>query len=201
MPSPPRARYYGDHGTRTDAGLLAGPALPAGGRAVAALARGGGETGAARRRPPPRSHWSRGWPRRAIPASSSTSRRLRQELLVALGSDHSTLGGAAFTVKETWRDWSIGTLRQLCFAPRTERDAVTMLGKWTSQRRSRARRTRCTARHAAEVRGEGRVRIACTHRPGAHRRGTEPVTGVELLSRNGRHGSSVVDTLPLALPR
>jgi len=127
---------------------------------------------------------------------------LRQELLVALGSDHSTLGGAAFTVKETWHDWSVGTLRQLCFAPRTERDAVAMLGKWTPQASFTCTSYSLRRTSRGEVHGEGRVRI------GVHPTARVPTAaalgralGVELLSRNGRHGSSVADTLPLALPQ
>jgi type VII secretion protein EccE len=203
MPSPPRARYYGDQRDLEPMQVywLALRYRPAD-APVAALARGGGETGAARATATAALALVARLAEAGYAGVVVDEPELRQELLVALGSDHSTLGGAAFTVKETWHDWSIGTLRQLCFAPRTERDAVTMLGKWTSQASFTCTSYSLHRTARGEVRGEGRVRI------GVHPTARVPTAaalgrslGVELLSRNGRQGSSVVDTLPLALPR
>lgn len=203
MPSPPRARYYGDQRDLEPMQVywLALRYRPAN-APVAALARGGGDLGAARATATAALALVARLAEAGYAGVVVDEPELRQELLVALGSDHSTLGGAAFTVKETWRDWSIGTLRQLCFSPRTERDAVTMLGKWTGQAAFTCTSYSLHRTARGEVRGEGRVRI------GVHPTSPVPTAaalgralGVELLARNGRQGSSVADTLPLALPR
>ncbi|HEY3611186.1 MAG TPA: type VII secretion protein EccE [Pseudonocardiaceae bacterium] len=202
MPSPPRARYYGDQRDLEPMQVywLALRYRPAD-APVAALARGGGDLGAARATATAGLALVARLAEAGYAGVVVDEPELRQELLVALGSDHSTLGGAAFTVKETWRDWSIGTLRQFCFAPRTERDAVTMLGKWTAQAAFTCTSYSLHRTARGEVRGEGRVRI------GVHPTSPVPTAaalgralGVELLARNGRQGSSVADTLPLALP-
>jgi type VII secretion protein EccE len=203
MPSPPRARYYGDQRDLEPMQVywLALRYRPAD-APVAALARGGGDTGAAKATATAALALVARLAEAGYSGVVVDEPELRQELLVALGSDHSTLGGAAFTVKETWHDWSIGTLRQLCFAPRTERDAVAMLGKWTPQASFTCTSYSLRRTSRGEVHGEGRVRI------GVHPTARVPTAaalgralGVELLSRNGRHGSSVADTLPLALPQ
>jgi type VII secretion protein EccE len=204
MPSPPRARYYGDQRDLEPLQVywLAVRYRPAD-APVAALARGGGDTGAARATATAATALAARLAIAGYPSLVVDEPELRQELLVALGSDHTALGGGAeLTGRETWRDWSIGTLRQLSFTPRTERDGMKVLGRWTAQASftCTSYSLRRTAR--GEVRGDGRVRIGVhpTARiPSAAQLGR--ALGVELLSRDGRHGTSVAETLPLALPQ
>jgi type VII secretion protein EccE len=203
VPSPPRARYYGDQRDvePTRIQWLAVRYRPAD-APVAALARGGGDTGAARATATAALALVARLAEAGYAGVVVDEPELRQELLVALGSDHSALGGGTFRVKESWRDWSIGTLRQLCFAPRSERDGIALLGRWTAQAAFTCTSYSLRRTVRGEVRGEGRVRIGVhpTARiPGAAELGR--LLGVELLARNGRQGSSVLDTLPLALPR
>ena len=203
VPSPPRAQYYGDQRDvePTRIQWLAVRYRPAD-APVAALARGGGDTGAAKATATAALALVARLAEAGYAGVVVDEPELRQELLVALGSDHSALGGGTFRVKETWRDWSIGTLRQLSFAPRSEPDAVALLGRWTAQAAFTCTSYSLHRTVRGDVRGEGRVRIGVhpTARiPSARELGR--LLGVELLARNGRQGSSVLDTLPLALPR
>jgi type VII secretion protein EccE len=205
VPSPPRARYYGDQRDVEPIQVhwLALRYRPADAPA-ATIARGGGDTGAARAT----ATAALAMAGRLADAGHGSvvldESELRQELLVALGSDHAALGGTAgieCTVRETWQDWSIGTLRQLTYLPRTESDGRAVLGRFVPQAAftCTSYSLRRTARGA--VRGESTVRI------GMHPTASVPevrqvsqAIGVPLLARNGRHGEACVGNLPLAAP-
>jgi type VII secretion protein EccE len=203
MPSPPRARYYGDRRDFEPMQVqwLALRYRPADAPA-ATRARGGGETGAAKATASAAMALVGKLAEAGYAGVVLDEPELRQELLVALGSDHAALGGGQqFAVKETWHDWTIGSLRQITFLPRHERGGPVLLGRWTPQAAftCTSYSLRRTAR--GEVRGDARVRI------GVHPTAKIPTAkqvgralGVQLLARNGRHGESVLDTLPLALP-
>lgn len=201
VPSPPRARYYGDRRDFEPMQVywLAVRYRPAD-APVAAQARGGGDVGAAKATATSALALAARLAGAGYAGVVVDEPELRQELLVALGSDHAALGGGEFTVKETWQDWSIGTLRQQCFAPRGEKAAVDMLGRWSPQAAFTCTSYSLRRTERGEVRGEGRVRIGV--HPTARVQTAAQVgraLGVELVARNGRHGSSVVDTLPLAV--
>lgn len=201
VPSPPRARYYGDH---RDFDPIQVHWLAVRYRQAdapgAALARGGGDTGSAR----------------ATAASALTlagrladvgyaavvldEPELRQELLVALGSDHGAIsGGAEVSVKETWQGWSIGTLRQISYLPRTTQGGRAVLGRFATQAAFTCTSYSLRRNKRGELHGESLVRIGV--HPTAQIPSVRQISkalGVELLLRNGRHGESVVDNLPLA---
>ncbi|HEX4705998.1 MAG TPA: type VII secretion protein EccE, partial [Pseudonocardiaceae bacterium] len=205
LPSPPRARYYGD---QRDLEPLRVHWLALRYREAdapaAALARGGGEVGASKAT--------------ASAALALVGRlagagyagvvldepELRQELLVALGSDHAGLGGGAqVAVKETWQGWSIGSLRQISYVPRYERAGLALLGRWTPQAAFTCTSYTLRRTDRGQLRGHGLVRIGVhpTARIPTAKQIGRALGGVSLLARNGRHGESVLDTLPLALPK
>jgi type VII secretion protein EccE len=205
VPSPPRARYYGDE---RDAEPIAVHWLALRYRAAdapaAAVARGGGDTGAARATATAALAMAGRLADAGYSGVVLDEPELRQELLVALGSDHAALGhtGVESTVRETWHDWSIGTLRQITYLPRLAADGRAVLGRFLPQAAftCTSYSLRRTARGA--VRGESVVRV------GMHPTATVPdvrqvghALGVRLLTLGGRHAESVVDNLPLAAPQ
>jgi type VII secretion protein EccE len=128
---------------------------------------------------------------------------LHSELLVAVGADPDALrdnGSAGFRAEETWRGWSVGELRQACFVPRSDADAVELIGKCVPE----ATFT-CTAYTLSRtVRGE--IRATATARVGVPKRQfwltphqASAKLGIRLLATDGRHAHHVRATLPLAL--
>ncbi len=102
-------------------------------------------------------------------------------------------------MRETWHDWSVGTLKQTTYQPRLPAAGRAVLGRFVPQAAFTC--TSYSLRRTAhgELRGESRIRL------GMHPTVRKPtvqqvarVLGVGLLARNGRHAESVVDTLPLA---
>jgi type VII secretion protein EccE len=201
VPSPPRARYYGDgrdvapiqvHWLALRFRSADAPA--------ATIARGGGDLGAARAT----TAAALGLAGRLAEAGYSgvvlDEPELRQELLVALGSDSPTVTATApVTVQETWQDWAIGTLRQITYRPTSAADGRAVLGRFVP-----GAAFTCTSyalRRPARggTRGESRVRIGWhpTSRPPVPRQ-VAAALGVRLLVDNGRHAESVVDNLPMA---
>jgi type VII secretion protein EccE len=203
VPSPPRARYYGD---RRDVEPMRVHWLAlryqAAGAPAAAAARGGGDAGAARATATAVMALAGRLAEAGYAGVVLDEPELRQELLVALGSDHPALGGNArveFAVRETWHDWSIGTLKQTTYQPKLPSAGREVLGRLLPQAAftCTSYSLRRTAR--GELRGESRVRV------GVHPTVRKPTVkqvaqalGVALLARDGRHAESVVDTLPLA---
>jgi type VII secretion protein EccE len=207
VPSPPRTRYYGDR-RDTEPITVYWLALRyrAGDAPAAAVARGGGDTGAARAT--------------ATAALSMLGRladagysgvvldepELRQELLVALGSDRAALdntglggNGPASVVRETWQDWSIGTLRQITYLPRLVADGRAVLGRFLPWAAFTCTSYSLRRTPRGVVRGDSVVRIGIhPTAPAPDARQVGRVLGVPLLALGGRHGESVVDNLPLA---
>jgi type VII secretion protein EccE len=201
VPSPPRARYYGDRRDTEPIQVywLALRYRPADAPA-ATIARGGGDLGAARAT----AAAALGMAGRLADAGYGgvvlDEPELRQELLVALGSDSPTMPATgAVTVRETWQDWSIGTLRQVTYRPKAAADGRVVLGRFVpgAAFTCTSYALRRTAR--GQLRGESRVRIGWhpTSRPPAIGQ-IAAALGVPLLADNGRHAESVVDNLPVA---
>jgi type VII secretion protein EccE len=201
VPSPPRAHYYGDHRDTEPIQVcwLALRYRPADAPA-ATVARGGGDTGAARATATAALTMVGRLAEAGYGGVVLDEAELRQDLLVALGSDPAALGGnLGVTIKETWRDWSIGTLRQVTYLPRSAADGRAVLGKFVPQAAftCTSYSLRRTARGGR--RGESMVRV------GMHPTARVPevrtvskALGIGLSARNGRHGESMVDNLPLA---
>lgn len=201
VPSPPRAHYYGDRRDTEPIRVhwLALRYRPADAPA-ATVARGGGETGAARATATAALTMVGRLAHAGYGGVVLDESELRQELLVALGSDHAALGGnLGVTVKETWHDWSIGTLRQITYLPTSTADGRAVLGRFLPQAAFTC--TSYSLRRTAHGRqfGQAMVRIGMhptTRVPEV--RQISKALGVSLLMRNGRHGESIVDNLPLA---
>ncbi|HEX3589386.1 MAG TPA: type VII secretion protein EccE [Pseudonocardiaceae bacterium] len=201
VPSPPRAQYYGGRRDTDPVQVhwLVVRYRPADAPA-ATVARGGGETGAARATATAALTLAGTLVEAGFGGVVLDESELRQELLVALGTDSAALAGTAeCTVQETWRDWSIGTLRQITYRPRAAADGRTVLGRFVPQAAftCTSYSLRRTARGA--LRGESVVRVG-THPTGRtlQQRQVGQALGVDLLPGNGRHAESVVDNLPLA---
>jgi type VII secretion protein EccE len=203
VPSPPRARYYGDQRDVEPMRVhwLALRYRPDEAPA-AALARGGGDTGAARAIAAAAMRVAGRLAEAGHAGVVLDEPELRQELLVALGSDHPALGRnglAEFTVRETWHDWAIGTLRQTTYQPRSAADGTAVLGRLVPSAAFTCTSYSLHRTARGELRGESRIRV------GLHPTVRRPTTaqvgrmlGVGLLARDGRHSESVVDSLPLA---
>lgn len=203
VPSPPRARYYGDQ-RDVEPMRVHWLALryDAGGAPVAAAARGGGDTGAARATATAVMTLAGRLADAGYAGVVLDEPELRQELLVALGSDHPALGGNAgieFAVRETWHDWSIGTLKQTTYQPKVPAAGRLLLGRLLPQAAFTCTSYSLRRTTRGELRGESRIRV------GVHPTVRKPTVkqvaqalGVPVLARNGRHAQSVVDTLPLA---
>jgi type VII secretion protein EccE len=201
VPSPPRARYYGDHCDTDPLQVywLAVRYRPAD-APTATIARGGGELGAARATAAAALGLAGKLAEAGYGGVVLDEPELRQELLVALGSDSPTVNVTApVTVQETWQDWSIGTLRQVTYRPKAAADGRAVLARFVpgAAFTCTSYALRRTAR--GELRGESRVRIGWhpTSRPPAPRQ-VAAALGVPLLADNGRHAESVVDNLPVA---
>lgn len=172
----------------------------------AALARGGGPTGADRAA----ASAALGLVGRLAEAGQSAAvldePELRQDLLVALGADPRAFAGSTpgarpvVTVAETWRTWSIGRLTQMCFAP-GPRVATEVLGalvpgtEFTCTSLLLRRTPRGTTETSVSVR-IGYVAKHTQHRPEALLR---QLAG-DLYPCNGRHCATLLRSLPLANP-
>ena len=109
VPSPPRAQYYGDH-RDTEPIRVHWLALRyhAAGAPAAAAARGGGQTGAARATATAALTLAGRLAEAGYGGVVLDEAELRQELLVALGSDHAALGGNAASSSRSGRPGTTG---------------------------------------------------------------------------------------------
>jgi type VII secretion protein EccE len=171
----------------------------------AALARGGGPTGADRAA----ASAALGLVGRLAEAGQAAAvldePELRQDLLVALGADPRAFAGTpgarpVVTVAETWRTWSIGRLTQMCFAP-GQRVATEILGvlvpgsEFTCSSLLLRRSPRGTTETTVSLR-LGYVAKHAQHRP-------EPTVkrlAADLYPTSGRHSAALLRSLPLATP-
>jgi hypothetical protein len=198
VPSPPRARYYGDERDTQPLqihwlALRYRPSLAP----AAALARGGGDTGAVRAVASAAIALVNEVAKLALSAVALDQNDLRQELLVALGVGGS---GGGVKITETWQDFSFGPVRQIGFGTRVGKDDLAVLGRWVSGAAFTATSFTLRRDQRGRVRGTGQVRVGV--RPTEARMGIRQLSkmlGVRLLSRSGRQELAVRGTLPLAL--
>ena len=170
----------------------------------AALARGGGATGADRAA----ASAALGLVSRLAEAGQTGSvldePELRQDLLVALGADPRAFAGSTpgarpeVRVRETWRDWSVGRLTQSCFGSR--RVAYEALGslvpgtEFTCSSLTLGRTGRGTPRSSVAL----RIGFVAKHAPKRTDKVVRQLAG-DLAPANGRHGQSVLRNLPIAV--
>ncbi|MGW0520942.1 type VII secretion protein EccE [Crossiella sp. NPDC003009] len=174
---------------------------------LAALARGGGEEGSRRAIASAAHRLVSQLAEAGYPATALDTLELHQELLVALGADPEVVSGpvandgtARHRVTESWRDVSVGRLRQACFVPKDPADAVALLGRCapeamftcTSYTLSRAARGELVAR--ARV----RVGVAADGLWLSPQRASQSL-GVPVVPVDGRQDRHTIATLPLAL--
>ncbi len=197
VPSPPRARYYGDERDTQPLQIhwLALRYLPSFAPS-AALARGGGDTGAVRAAASAAIALVSEVDKLGLAAVALDQNDLRQELLVALGVGNP--GGVKVT--ETWQDFSYGAIRQLGFGTRDGKDDLAVLGRWVNGAAFTATSLTLHRDQRGRVRATGLVRVGV--RPTDGRMTTRQLSrmlGVRLMSRSGRQELAVRGTLPLAL--
>ncbi|MBA8923032.1 type VII secretion protein EccE [Kutzneria viridogrisea] len=172
----------------------------------ATLARGGGTTGAERAA----ASAALGLVGRLAEAGQAGAvldePELRQDLLVALGTDPRAFAGATpgsrpeVKVEQSWRTWSIGRLHQACFAPAGNRAAVELLGELVPGSEFTCTSFRLGRTPGGTVEASTGVRIGfqLKHAPRRLDRVLRGLAG-DLVPLNGRHGNHVLRTLPLAL--
>jgi type VII secretion protein EccE len=99
----------------------------------AALARGGGPTGAMRATSAAALRLSGDLAKAGCPSTVLDTVELHQELLAALGADpearHGAGPAARYRAAEAWQFWSIGRMRQACFVPAPGTDPTAVLGR------------------------------------------------------------------------
>ena len=199
VPSPPRARYYGDYRDTQPMRIhwLAVRYRPVE-APLAAAARGGGNDGAARTVSAAAMSLVGRLATAGFDAKVLDEPELRQDLLVALGAGNS---GADARIRETWHDWSIGTLRQRCFLPKDRAGEIDALGRWADQAAFTCTSHTLTRDNRERVAGATRIRIGIhpTELQLDDKRVAKAL-GLRLVSSNGRQDTEVRHTLPLALP-
>ncbi|HEY4453614.1 MAG TPA: type VII secretion protein EccE [Pseudonocardiaceae bacterium] len=198
VPSPPRARYYGDERDTQPLqfhwlALRYKPALAP----SAALARGGGDTGAVRAAASSAIALVSEVAKLGLPAVALDQNDLRQELLVALGVGNP---GGGVKITETWQDFSFGAIRQIGFGTRQGKDDLGVLGRWVNGAAFTATSLTLHRDQRGRVRGTGLVRVGVRPTDGKMTlRQVSKALGVRLTTRNGRQELTMRGTLPLAL--
>jgi type VII secretion protein EccE len=196
VPSPPRARYFGDERDTQPLqihwlALRYQPSLAPG----AALARGGGDTGAVRAVASSAIALVSEVAKLGLPAVALDQNDLRQELQVALG-----VPGGSVKITETWQDFSFGAIRQLGFGTRQGKDDLAVLGRWVNGAAFTATSLTLHRDQRGRVRGTGLVRVGVRPTDGRMTiRQVSKALGVPLTTRNGRQELALRGTLPLAL--
>jgi type VII secretion protein EccE len=172
----------------------------------AALARGGGSTGADRAA----ASAALGLVGRLAEAGQSAAvldePELRQDLLVALGADPRAFAGSTpgarpvVKVEETWRTWSIGRLTQSCFAtgPRVATEVLGVLVPGTEFTCS-SLLLRRTPRGTTEISVSLRVGYVAKHAQQRPEAMIKRLAG-DLYPTNGRQSAALHRSLPLAKP-
>ncbi|MBB4679067.1 type VII secretion protein EccE [Crossiella cryophila] len=174
---------------------------------LAALARGGGQEGSRRAVASAAHRLVSRLAEAGYPATVLDTLELHQELLVAVGADPEVVSGplahdgtARHRVTETWRDVSVGRLRQACFVPKDPADAIALLGRCapeamftcTSYTLSR------TARGDLVAQARARVGVAAGGLWLSPQRASQSL-GVPVVPVDGRQDEHTIATLPLAL--
>ncbi|WP_194916416.1 type VII secretion protein EccE [Catenulispora rubra] len=155
---------------------------------TAALARGGGELGSARAVASAALGLVARLDEAGYGADALDQAELGQELMVALhGADP-----APPTVLETWRDWSAGALRQICYEPHRALDPAALLGRWTPGAAFTCASYTLSRTARGRVRSEAALRIA-----GVDAESLRPP--FPAIRANGRQQEFVLRTMPLAI--
>jgi type VII secretion protein EccE len=197
VPSPPRARYYGDERDTQPLqihwlALRYQPSLAP----SAALARGGGDTGGVRAVASAAIALVSEVAKLGLPAVVLDQNDLRQELFVALGVGNP----AGVKITETWQDFSFGPVRQIGFGTRQGKDDLTVLGRWVAGAAFTATSLTLYRDQRGRVRASGLIRIGARATDGKMTiRQVSKALGVRLTTRNGRQELAMRGTLPLAL--
>ncbi|ACU72058.1 hypothetical protein Caci_3149 [Catenulispora acidiphila DSM 44928] len=153
----------------------------------AALARGGGELGSARAVASAALGLVARLDAAGYGADALDQAELGQELMVAmLGADP-----APPTLQETWRDWSAGNLRQICYEPHRALDPAALLGRWTPGAAFTCASYTLSRTARGRIRGEAALRIA-----GVDAESLRPP--FPAIRANGRQQEFVLRTMPLA---
>ncbi|OLE20698.1 MAG: hypothetical protein AUG49_24320 [Catenulispora sp. 13_1_20CM_3_70_7] len=142
----------------------------------AALARGGGELGAARAAASAALNLVASLDAAGYPADALDQLEFGQELLV----------------RQTWRDWSTGRLHQVCYLPRRSLDPAELLSRWTPGAAFSCASYTLSRTPRGRVRSESALRIA-----GKDVAGLAPP--VPAVRASGRQQEFVLRTLPLAV--
>ncbi|MEE6261346.1 type VII secretion protein EccE [Plantactinospora sonchi] len=164
----------------------------------AALARGGGATGARRAAASAAQRLAGDLTGAGHPGTVLDTPDLYHALSLAIGADATPGHGGGYHAVEHWRDWTIGGSRQVCFVPRSAADRIPLLGRYVPE----ASFT-CTS-YALRRGWDGRTTATATARavlsPGGSlsARQASAALGVRLSAADGRHGDGVLATLPLA---
>ena len=172
----------------------------------AALARGGGATGADRAA----ASAALGLVGRLAEAGQAASvldePELRQDLLVAIGADPRAFAGntpgarPVVTVAESWRSWSIGRLTQTTFAPglRVANEVLGVLVPGTEFTCS-SLLLRRTPRGTSETSVSLRLGYVAKHAQQRPEPMVKRLAG-DLYPCNGRQSAALMRSLPLATP-
>ncbi|WP_344668003.1 type VII secretion protein EccE [Catenulispora yoronensis] len=153
----------------------------------AAMARGGGELGAARAVASAALGLVSRLDSAGYSADALDQMEFGQELLVALNAGDP----APSEVRETWRDWSTGRLRQVCFEPHRSLDPAGLLVQWAPGAAFTCSSYTLSRTPRGRIRGASAMRIAG---PDVDKL----VPPVPAVRANGRHQEFVLRTLPLA---
>jgi len=154
----------------------------------AAAARGGGELGSARAVASAALGLVARLDEAGYTADALNQSELGQELMVAVhGADPSPPN-----VLETWRDWSAGSLRQICYEPHRALDPAALLGRWTPGAAFTCASYTLSRTARGRIRGEAALRIA-----GVDAESLKPP--FPAIRANGRQQEFVLRTMPLAV--
>ena len=153
----------------------------------AALARGGGELGSARAVASAALGLVARLDEAGYGADALDQAELGQELMVAMhGADP-----APPALQETWRDWSAGNLRQICYEPHRALDPAALLSRWTPGAAFTCASYTLSRTARGRIRGEAALRIA-----GVDAESLRPP--FPAVRANGRQQEFVLRTMPLA---
>jgi type VII secretion protein EccE len=120
---------------------------------------------------------------------------LHKDLLVALGS-----GPVARRITESWREWSVGGLRQACFLPRRAIDALPLIGRHAPGSAFTCVAYTIGRGDTGTLHDTAAVRLSpATTQPRLTPKSVAARLDPRLTLANGRHGQHILATLPLAL--
>jgi type VII secretion protein EccE len=162
---------------------------------LAAIARGGEEIGALRATASAALRLGAELARVGYSCAVLDEPELRQELFIALGCDRA--GGNE--IKETWRTWSVGRMRQSCFSLRNSGDVLLALNRWAPGAAFSSTSLLFHRTPHGKVRREVTVRIGLPHNRKTKPEQLAAGLNIGLVPLHGRHADHVRGALPLAI--